>query len=226
MLIVVIAFAVLHGLVEVPVAGQRDLVADAFPQSFMVTLIGTLVPAALTSASPARWGMPLAAVSVGLPRNFVLRTLLSGVAVTLIAGAWYAPVMSHVGPATWSLHTVPIYKALSGGVIALIIMPVALHVFLSDVAVAVPAMMASSGSGDSNPTQPPIPADQSAADDGGLSCATVFRASIGATSETIACSPGSIGPALPGSGCVAIRITVLGRAMSILLPDRWSVLRS
>ena len=110
-----------------------DVAFDAFPQSFMIALMTTLVPTAITRRR-LRLGAvpPLAAGAVRLPRNLLLRALLVAAAAALVGGGLNWLLLPQLAPALLAFVPVLAYKILYGALLALLLAPVVLRTALAD----------------------------------------------------------------------------------------------
>lgn len=129
-LFVVLAFG---GRSEVDLWGSGNLAMDMIPQTFAVAFFSALVPTALTRKR-LRSGKvaPAENASTRLPRNLWLRSLLLAVAATvLIAGAMIL-ILSALWNGPMAYGDVFLLKVVYGGVVALLVTPIALVAALAD----------------------------------------------------------------------------------------------
>ena len=112
---------------------RQEIILDALPQSFMVALMTTIVPTALTrrrlragtvAALPGRRS--------SLPRNLLLRGLAVAVAAALIGGALHWLLLPLLTPPRWTLATLLPYKIAYGGLLAMLLGPFTLRQALAD----------------------------------------------------------------------------------------------
>ena len=94
--------------------GTHSLAVDALPQTFMITLMASLVPTLLTRARVRR-GTQMAwhGVSVRLPRNVALRAVLVAMAVTVVGGIATCACL-FAGPSDYASQTVLVAKTVYG----------------------------------------------------------------------------------------------------------------
>ena len=121
----VFVFLIFRGRDLVPVG---EIAFDALPQSFMVALMTTIVPTALTRRR-LRSGVvaPLPLGRLQLPHNLVLRGLLVALVVAVASGALHWLVLPSLSPAAWSFATLLTYKVTYGGLLALVLGPFVLR---------------------------------------------------------------------------------------------------
>lgn len=135
-LFVVLSFG---GRSEVELWGSDGLAPDMLVQTFAVALFSVLVPTALTRRR-LRSGKISGADgrSASLPRNLFVRALLiaaaatvvlAGITIALLAAAWTGPM---------AYGDLFLFKVVYGGLVALLVTPVAVAAALRDRA-AVPA---------------------------------------------------------------------------------------
>ena len=124
------AFIVFGGNGAAPVG---DVAFDAFPQSFMIALMTTLVPTAITRRR-VRLGAvpPLTGRSPRLPRNLLLRALLVAAAAALVGGGLHWLLLPQLAPPLWAFGAVLVYKIVYGALLALLLAPPILRAALAD----------------------------------------------------------------------------------------------
>ena len=123
-------FLVFGGRGRIPVG---DIVLDSLPQSFMIALMATLVPTAITRRRLRNGAIaPLAAERTLLPANLLWRALLVAVAATLAGGLLHALLLPRFAPPLWPFGALLAYKMLYGAALALLVGPVALRRALAD----------------------------------------------------------------------------------------------
>jgi hypothetical protein len=122
--------ALFAGREAIPVG---DIVLDALPQSFMIALMATIVPTAITRKR-LRTGTiaPLAGGGGPLPANLALRGLLVAAACALAGGLLHWLALPRLTPETWAFAPLLAYKIVYGGVLALLIGPFVLRWALAD----------------------------------------------------------------------------------------------
>jgi hypothetical protein len=110
----------------VSVWGVGELAFDFLPQSFMIALMGTLVPGALTAAKLRKGSLERLPGTTRLPGNLVLRALLLA-ALSMIAGTALTALLlraSGVEQMAWSSALA--IKLVYGGLLALLVTPIGL----------------------------------------------------------------------------------------------------
>ena len=114
-------------------APVRDVAFDAFPQSFMIALMTTLVPTALTRRRLRQGAVPpLATGAMPLPRNLLLRALLVAVTGALVGGGLNWLLLPLLAPELWLFGPLLAFKILYGGLLALLLAPAILRRALAD----------------------------------------------------------------------------------------------
>lgn len=110
----------------VAVWGVGKLVFDFLPQSFMIALMGTLVPGALTAAKLRKGGVERLPGKSRLPASLVLRALLLA-ALSMIAGtALVALLLRASGVEQMAWPAALALKLVYGGLLALLVTPIGL----------------------------------------------------------------------------------------------------
>ena len=119
-----IVFGRLH---SIELWGMGNWVFDCLPQSFMITLMSTLIPGALT-AKRLRAGelQPLSQKS-RLPRALVLRALLLSVGAALIGTGMVAGIALASGATVLDYIPALILKVLYGMSLAALVTPIGLR---------------------------------------------------------------------------------------------------
>lgn len=112
----------------------RDAVlVDFAPQTFMIALMGSLIPAAITRGKVRKGAvLPLAGSAGRLPRNLLLRSLLIAVLVTVVVGGLAVAVTLASGVETFPFGPLMVGKALYGALVALFVTPIAVRMALRD----------------------------------------------------------------------------------------------
>lgn len=122
---------------QVPVSGLGGLVLDSLPQSFMVALMSTLVPTALTRARIRRGLVaPVVGKPLPMPHNLVLRALLVAMGAMVLGTGLQAILLPALTPENWSVAAASTYKALYGALLGALITPAVIHGALADKAPA------------------------------------------------------------------------------------------
>jgi hypothetical protein len=125
------AFVVFGGRALVPV---DEIVLDALPQSFMIALMATLVPTAITRRRLRAGSIaPLPALTSRLPGHLLLRGLLVAVVAALVGGALHWLLLPRLAPGAWPFLPLLAYKIVYGGALALLVGPIVLRRALADV---------------------------------------------------------------------------------------------
>jgi hypothetical protein len=115
-------------------ATVEDIAFDAFPQSFMIALMSTLVPTAITRQRlRAGTVQPLAGGAGFLPNNLILRALIVAAGAALVGGALHWLLLPSLAPPLWAFAAVLIYKVAYGALLATAIAPFILRRALADV---------------------------------------------------------------------------------------------
>lgn len=111
----------------VPMWGAGNWVFDFLPQSFMIALMGTLVPGALT-AKRLRAGalQPLPQPS-RLPHSLALRALVLAVAAALAGTAIVAAIIALAGVTALAWTPALVLKVVYGVVLAAVVTPMGLR---------------------------------------------------------------------------------------------------
>lgn len=114
-------------------AARQDVLIDFIPQTFMIALMGSLIPAAITRGKLNRGAVArIPGPPSRLPHNLFLRSLLIAVAATLVVGGAAAILTVALLGTSIDLETLTIVKACYGALVALIVTPPALRAALRD----------------------------------------------------------------------------------------------
>jgi len=135
---VVINTVISIGFVWFAFGGQQHitvaaLIPDAIPQSFMIALMSTVVPALLTRRR-VREGA-IAALSRTYPkllRSLPVRALAAAVVATMVGLATHSAVLTILAPDGLSFGTTLALKAIYGAILATVVTPPMLLIALSD----------------------------------------------------------------------------------------------
>ena len=121
-------FIMFGGVDPVPVRGLGGAVFDFLPQTFMISLMSTLVPSALT-AKRLRTGSitALPASMHKLPKALLLRSVTVAVVTTIALGIAAAATFYVAGIGSLPFATLLVTKILYGALVALIVTPVVLN---------------------------------------------------------------------------------------------------
>lgn len=129
-LFVVLAFA---GRSEVDLWGPGNLAVDLLPQTFAVAFMSVLVPTILTRKRLRSGKLGRAeGVSSRLPRNLWLRSLLLAVAATVLIAGTMIALLAALWSGPIAYGDLFLLKVLYGGVVALLVTPIALVATLAD----------------------------------------------------------------------------------------------
>lgn len=128
----IVFFAIVFGLrAPVAVGGVTGYAADFLPQSFMIGLMGTLVPGAITKARLGRGVIVPADHTSRLPVSIALRSVLLALLGMLI-GAVVGGVLALVaGGALFQVLPAVLAKCLYGGLLGGVITRIGLHAALA-----------------------------------------------------------------------------------------------
>jgi hypothetical protein len=116
-----------------PLWGADGLAVDFVPQTFMIALMGTLVPSAIT-----RRRIRIGALSTEgghgtrLPRNLFLRSIGFAIAATILIAPIAIGVLTVLGVASLPFASVLAVKILYGALVALAVTPLAVRAVLRE----------------------------------------------------------------------------------------------
>lgn len=118
----------------IPIRGPRGLILDAAPQTFMVTLLGTLVPTITTrrDVREGKIGVVLSSKTWPLPRNPFLRALCFAAPITVIGAGAHALVLPRLGAEAWPFALALFWKGLYGAALAATVVPIAVRRAFAD----------------------------------------------------------------------------------------------
>jgi len=124
------AWVVFHGHAHVPAGGPGGLVRDAAPQTFMITLMSTLVPSLITrkrmrSGHLDAWLGGQVGAEPGPAGKIFKRAFMLAVAAMLLGLAVNAILLPLLFPGGLTYGSVFFLKATYGALVALIITPLA-----------------------------------------------------------------------------------------------------
>lgn len=125
-------FLMLFGLTDqVPIQGFRGYAVDFLPQTFMVGLMGALVPSLLTRKRVARGTIATIEAPSRWPGAIVPRSALLALLATLVMGGGAMAILAASGAATipWTLALA--IKVMAGGLVAALVTPVAIRATLA-----------------------------------------------------------------------------------------------
>lgn len=115
---------------RVPVAGRNGLAVDFIPQSFMIALMSTLVPGALTVRRVRAGTLPRSTAASRLPTGLLARALLVAVLAVLIGAGIVGGLALAAGPSSLGWTTALLIKLGYGGLLAAITTPLGLRAAL------------------------------------------------------------------------------------------------
>jgi len=115
---------------QVPSRGAAGLAVDFIPQSFMIALMSTLVPGALTLRRVRAGALPRSSRSTRLPAKLVPRALLVAVLAVLIGAGIAGAVVWFWAPGTLGWLPALLIKLAYGGLLAAITTPPGLRAAL------------------------------------------------------------------------------------------------
>jgi hypothetical protein len=128
---------VFHGHDPVPTSGPGSLVRDAAPQTFMVTLMSTLVPSLITrqrmrSGHLDAWHRGQPGATHRPTSKIFLRALAFAVAAGVVGLIVNAAILPLLFPGSLAYDRVFVLKAVYGALIALVITPLAISWVLGE----------------------------------------------------------------------------------------------
>lgn len=122
-----LAFAVFHGQPSIPLWGPHGALADAVPTSFMTILMSSIIPG-LVTRSLVRQGRlaPVVGRSL-LPRNPLACGALLAICGTILLCGLAAGVVAALAIDSMSFTALIVAKILTGGVVPIIVTPLAIR---------------------------------------------------------------------------------------------------
>jgi len=114
--------------------GMGTLLFDSAPQSFLIAFLVTLI-LTLVTRKRLRDGKLTAVQNAEphwLPKNLLLRALLLGTVTCLIGVGLHWLLLPLISPAIWPVAAVLVFKAAYGGLLGLLIPPLALAAVLRE----------------------------------------------------------------------------------------------
>lgn len=130
-LTVLVFFAVFGGLAEIPTWGRSGWVFDFVPQSFMIALMGTLIPGVLAQRK-LRAGVVMSLPgTMRLPRNLVVRALILAVVSAVLGTALVAAVAFAAQQESLAFPVALVLKVAYGALLAALITPLGLRAALT-----------------------------------------------------------------------------------------------
>ena len=131
------AWLVFHGHDHVPSSGPGGLVRDAAPQTFMITLMSTLVPSLITrkrmhSGHLDAWLRRQPGPSPAPARKIILRAFLLALAAMVLGLGLNAAILPLLFPIGLGYGKVFALKAVYGALVALVITPLAVSWVLEE----------------------------------------------------------------------------------------------
>ena len=131
------AWLVFHGHDHVPSSGPGGLVRDAAPQTFMITLMSTLVPSLITrkrmhSGHLDAWLRGQPGPSQAPARKIILRAFLLALVAMVLGLGLNAAILPLLFPIGLGYGKVFALKAVYGALVALVITPLAVSWVLEE----------------------------------------------------------------------------------------------
>ncbi|SLK08964.1 hypothetical protein [Novosphingobium mathurense] len=117
---------------SVAVWGIGNWVFDYLPQSFMITLMSTLVPGALTAKRLKAGVLTPSGSASRLPRPLLLRALLMAVVAALLGTTLVAALAGAVGIVTLGWTSALVIKVLYGVALGAVVTPIGLRAALTN----------------------------------------------------------------------------------------------
>jgi hypothetical protein len=128
---------VFHGHDHVPASGPGSLVRDAAPQTFMITLMSTLVPSLITrqrmrSGHLEAWHRSQPGATHRPTRKIFLRALTLAIAAGVLGLILNAAILPLLFPGGLPYERVFFFKAAYGALVALVITPLVISWVLGE----------------------------------------------------------------------------------------------
>jgi hypothetical protein len=128
---------VFHGHDPVPTSGPGSLVRDAAPQTFMITLMSTLVPSLITrqrmrSGHLDAWHRSQPGAIPSPTGKILLRALTLAIAAGVLGLVLSAAILPVLFPGGLPYDRVLVLKAAYGALVALVITPLAISWVLGE----------------------------------------------------------------------------------------------
>lgn len=121
------------GRAGAPVMDAQAFGADFLPQAFILSLMSSLVPTALTRRRVQQGAVaPAAALPLPLPRNLLLRALLIGLVAMVVAGGAAALLTPAVWTGPLSMPAVYAIKVVFGVLLSIPVTLLAVRAALTD----------------------------------------------------------------------------------------------
>jgi len=114
---------VFRGVDPVPVWGMGNWVFDFVPQGFMIALMSTLVPGALTGRAIRSGRIAADGQANRLPGNLLARALLLAGAAAILGAGLVAAIMKLVGAEQLPPGTALLLKIVYGASLAILVTP-------------------------------------------------------------------------------------------------------
>jgi len=125
-------FLMLFGVVDpVPVRGLRGYAVDFLPQTFMVGLMGALVPGVLTRKRITNSTIAVIATPSFWPGAVLPRSVLMALLSALVMGGGAMAILAALGAATVPWTPALAIKVAVGGLVAAIVTPAAIRATLA-----------------------------------------------------------------------------------------------
>ena len=131
------AWLIFHGHDHVAISGPGGLVRDAGPQTFMIALMGTLVPSMITrqrirAGHLDAWLQRHSGASQGRGSTIFLRALIIAVAAMVLGLAINQNTLPLLFPVGLAYERVLLFKTVYGLLVALLVTPLAISWVLKE----------------------------------------------------------------------------------------------
>ncbi len=115
---------VFHGQARIPVMGAHGIVLDMAPQTFMVTLMGCLIPGLLTRSRFQSGRLPWLdrPTAIGL-MQVIFTAVLAAVLATLVVVVVCRTLLPYLLPSGASFVSLVLVKAVYGALLACVVTP-------------------------------------------------------------------------------------------------------
>jgi len=112
---------------------RQELVIDALPQSFAVTLFGVFIPTLLTRKKIRAGKLAtLPFRKIALPANAFFRAVLMGILAAIFGGLLHLVIFFGLQIEALGIATVFVYKTLYGAALSMVVTPIALLLVLQE----------------------------------------------------------------------------------------------
>lgn len=119
-----------YGQDPVQLWGAGNWLFDFLPQSFMIALMASLAPGAITLRRIARGSVMTVAGTSMLPRGLVARSLVLAVLSAAIGSGFFAAICLGFGLETLAATPALLVKTIYGGLLAAVVTPLGLRATL------------------------------------------------------------------------------------------------